>query len=178
MAKNIEEIKIGVCDIYIDDGSGPVELGHTKGGVTVMYEPEVTDITCDQYGTTPVDKALTGEVLGAKTRLAQSTVDNIAHAITAADLETGEEGTKLEIGANSGVMFGERAVELRLHPIQNDPSDQSEDVVIYRAVVDSSFEMNYEIDNQRIVEIEFKALIDEDRSVGNRLGHIGVDSIS
>ena len=171
---NIVNTRIGVCSVEFDDK----DLGHTKGGVELSYEPTVADIGVDQYGTSPVDLALVGENLTIKLALAEATVENLSKGITAGEFETGTEGERLEIGANSGKMFAALAKELVLHPTRLDAADESEDVVIYKAVVTEAVVASYTIDEQRVFEVTFRALIDETKSVGNRLGHVGVPSIS
>ena len=49
---DISNVKMGVCSVTF----GTTALGHTKGGVTVTYEPDIHDITVDQYGSTPAEK--------------------------------------------------------------------------------------------------------------------------
>lgn len=171
---NIQNVRIGVCSISFNG----VDLGHTLGGVSLNYEPSHTDLKVDQYGDTPVDKALTGENLQVVARLAEVTLANLKKAIPAGELETGANGSKLEIGANAGKLMSTEAYQLVLHPIKNGASDYSEDVTIYKAVAVEALNLDYSYDNQRVVEVTFQALIDEAKSVGSRLGHIGVPSIS
>ena len=171
---DILNVKIGVCKVTLDD----TDLGHTKEGVSFSYEPDIADVGVDQYGSTPIEKILTGENLQIKLQLAEQTLANMKIAIPGGSHETGAQGSRLEIGRNAGYGLSNEAYELRLHPINNEDADLSEDVVIYKAVAVEAFEVGYKVDEQRVLEVTFQALIDEAKSVGNRLGHIGVDSIS
>jgi len=174
MTGNIANVKIGVCQVVFNG----VDLGHTKDGVSFSYEPDIADVTVDQYGSSPINKVLIGENLQMKLSLAEQTLANMKVALPGASHETGAEGSRLEIGRNCGYELDNEAHLLRLHPIANEASDLSEDVVIYKAVAVEAVETNYKVDEQRVLEVTFQALIDETKSEGNRLGHIGVDSIS
>lgn len=161
-------IKIGVCSVTYND----VDLGHTKGGVTVSYSPEYSDITADQYGNTPVDKSLVGETLTVTVPLTESQVANINKAIPLSTLAGTSDG-RATIGKEAGNKLASLAYELVLHPFANAVGDLSEDVVIHKAVVHSDIEVGFTNDDQRIIEVEFVALIDTTKADGNLLGHIG-----
>lgn len=169
---NIDLIRIGVCSVTYKSA----DLGHTKGGVTISYEPNIVDIGVDQYGSTPVDKILAGEKAQVKVRLAEQTAANLNIAMPATEKETGGSGTKVEMGANAGKSLRDQSGELTLHPI--DLNDTTEDWVFYKAVAVDTVELDYMVEDQRIIEVTFEALVDESKSVGNRLGHYGVPSIS
>lgn len=161
---DITNVKMGVCSVSFDG----VDLGHTKGGVTVTYEPEIHDITVDLYGSTPAEKVLIGQKLKAKVPLAESSIANLTVAIP----ESTVDGTNLTFGGEVGLRMSSVAGELVLHPIAND-TDLSEDIIIYSAVVVSTLEIPFKVDAERILEIEFEGMIDETKSDGNMLGMIG-----
>jgi len=162
---DISNVKMGVCSVTF----GTAELGHTKGGVTVTYEPDIHDITVDQYGSTPAEKVLIGQKLKATVPVAETTMANLAIAIP-----TGTGGSEyIQLGGTVGARLSESAETLVLHPIANDSDDLSEDVVIYSAVVTNSIEIPFMVDEERIIELEFEGIIDESMSDGNMLGLIG-----
>lgn len=158
-------VKLGVCSVSF----GGTDLGHTKGGVEVTYSPEFYDMTVDKYGNTPYDAALIGEMLSAKVPLAEFTVANLGVAMPAAT----ETASKVTVGKNAGFRLETVAAELVLHPIANEASDLSEDVVFYKAVVKSEVLLPYKTEEERIIEVTFNALLDESKSDGNYLGLFG-----
>jgi len=162
---DISNVKMGVCSVTF----GTTELGHTKGGVTVTYEPDIHDITVDQYGSTPAEKVLIGQKLKATVPLAESSIANLAIAIP--EGEAGAESIK--IGGKVGLRLSSEAETLVLHPIANDSDDLSEDVVIYKAVVTNSIDIPFKVDEERVIELEFEGIIDETRLDGDMLGLIG-----
>ena len=177
---NISNVKIGDVEIYIDyeEGDGEVYIGHTKGGCELTFEREFEDLTVDQYGTAPVEMALTGQNLMIKCYFAEPTVANISHANPEGVYATGSGDAKVGFGRDAGYLMSNKAVALRLHPRANAPSARNDDIYIFRAVSSENVEMVYKIDEQRIIEVTYRALVDQDQIDGQRLGRIGDPDIS
>jgi len=166
----VSNIKLGVCSINYD-GS---DLGLTKGGVTVAYEPKMTEIKVDKYGDSPVDYATNGESVKVKCKLAEVTIANLKSALP---IGTQISTTGIELGSQAGALLStSNGKKLVLHPLSKATSDHSEDWTFHKALVVSSIELNYEIDNQMVFEVEFEALIDETKTNGNLLGYFGTIS--
>jgi hypothetical protein len=166
MTADIDNVKLGPCSVTFNG----VDVGHTKGGVTVAYEAEYHDIQVDKYGNTVAEKVLIGETLKVTVPLAENTIANMEIAIPAATDVTGDRAT---IGKDAGVRMGQYAKELVLHPLANLVTDLSEDVVLHKALVSEGIEWKYASDGERMAEVVFHALLDESKSDGNRLGFIG-----
>lgn len=161
-------IKIGACSVVL----GTTNLGHTKGGVEVTYSPEYADITADQFGNTVIDKALIGEAMTVKVPLTESQVANLAIAMPLGELDGATDG-RLTIGKDAGARLAAEAAKLVLHPLVNAANDLSDDIVIHKAVVHGEVVLPFMVDEQRVIEVEFIALIDTTKSTGNYLGHMG-----
>lgn len=164
---DIDNVKLGPCSVKFNG----VDVGHTKGGVTVNYEPEYYDIQVDKYGNTIAEKILVGESLKVTVPLAEMTLANMAIAIPNATSAAG--GDKYTIGKDAGVRMSSLAKELVLHPLANAVNDLSEDVVLHKAIATDAIEWKYGNDGERIAEVTFAALLDESKSDGNRLGFLG-----
>lgn len=162
---DITNVKLGVCNVSFDG----VDLGHTKGGVVVTYEAKTHEKTVDLYGESPVDIDVIGESLKAVVPLAELTVANLGVAMPAGTPDT----SKLTLGGEAGKSLGSVAHQLVLHPIANATSDLSGDVILYKAVATGKVELNYKVDEETIIEVEFTALIDETREDGDQLGMFG-----
>lgn len=172
---DIRNLRIGVCSIIFNT----VSLGNTKEGVNFNYEPSLVDITADKYGSSPIDKVLTGEKLEIEVSLAEPNIKNLFAAIGASDKSSGTGGDRLNIGRSAGFsLLANKAAILVLHLVADPAGVTNEDIVIYSAVPVSSIEMNYEVDNQRIFKVTFAALINETYGDGRRFGHIGLTNVS
>lgn len=156
---------------------GGVYLGHTLGGAKFAFDRNFTELQVDKYGKTPVELALTGENLTIEVTCAEPIVDFMANAVPeSADIGTIKK--KIGLGVDAGTGLRQFAKQLILHPLDNAVTDVSEDVVVYLAVSVDKLELNYEVDKQRVFKVLFKALVDESRGNGYRLGQIGQDPIS
>lgn len=171
---NIANVRIGDCDVFYN----AVHLGHTKGGVEFTFEREFEDLTVDKYGNMPVDMALTGQNLTIKAYLAEITNDVMNVAVPEGNYALGTADDKLGLGRDSGYLLRQDAHPLRLHPRSKAANDFSEDVNIWLAVSTENVELGYKIDEQRIIETTFRALVDESQPDGSRLGQIGPNAIS
>lgn len=162
MAADIQNVKIGACSVTF----GGTDLGHTKGGVEVSIKTKKADITVDETGETPRDFSLLGEEITVKVRLAETQVANLANILPMATLEAGNAG--LQVGSKAGKRFAQYAKELVLRPIGN--TDDSEDVILYKAISLSEVSVPYTNDEERVIEVEFQALWDE---TAGALAHFG-----
>ena len=163
---DITNVKMGSVDVEING----TDIGHTMGGAELNYEPVFADITVDKFGETPANKVLVGEHLTATVRFAEATLANLKRAIPRG---VNTVATKLTMGAAAGKLLSENAFRLVLHPTTNASTNKSEDVVFYKAVSAEPVEVPYHVDEQKVFEVTFHALIDESKTDGNYLGLIG-----
>lgn len=153
-----------------------VVLGHTRDGVEFTFEREFVDLTVDKYGSTAIDKALTGQRALVKFRLAEPTLYNIRQAIAEAEIADGASADRLNLGQTAGELLGSFAGLLTVHPIKNG-ADQSEDINLVKAVSIENVMIPYK-NEQTDVEVTMEALVDESYEDGRRLGWIGPADIS
>ena len=163
---DITQVQVGACSVSFNG----LDLGHTKGGVEVTYEPTHKDVSVDKYGETVIQKRLTGEKLSAKVPLAEYTIANLRNAIPQSTF-AGAANARITIGASAGQLATADAYQLVLHPLTE--GTRRHDVVIYKAYVASTVVLPHKIDEEKIIEVTFEALLDETKSDGNYLGLIG-----
>lgn len=163
---DITKVKVGVCSVSFNG----VDLGHTKGGVEVSYEPSHHDVSVDKYGETVVEKYLMGEKLTAKVPLAESTIANLRISMPQSTF-AGAANARITVGASAGQAAKVDSAQLVLHPLSE--GTRAFDIVLYKAYVGSTITLNHKVDEEKIVEVTFEALLDETKSDGNYLGLIG-----
>ena len=163
---DITNVQVGVCSVTFNG----LDLGHTKDGVEVSYEPEYHDVAVDKYGNTQVQKILIGEKLSAKVALAEFTIANLRNAMPKATF-AGAANTRVTLGAAAGKKATDSAYQLVLHPINE--GTRRHDIIIYKAYVASTIVLPHKNDEEKVIEVTFEALLDESRSDGNYLGMIG-----
>lgn len=165
---DVTNVKVGICDVFFNG----VNLGHTKGGVEVSYEPEYHEVAVDAYGNTPVEKYLIGERLTAVVPLAEYTIANLNKAIPQSTLAG--TNSRITIGAKAGKKATTDAAQLILHPVGATAAEN--DIVFYKAYVDSVVNLPHRNDEERLIEVTFIALLDETKTDGTYLGLIGDSS--
>ena len=171
MAFDPVKVGFGPCRLTY----GGVVLESTKGGTTLSYAPEVFEMTADEFGNTPYDAVLIGEVLTISTNLLMSDWEQLQAAMPGGTLvidATDQNKKKLTFG---GAMkrFGALAKELTLHPLEKDDTDTSADVTVYKAIAWGNVDLAYNLDGEKVVPVEFHALLDTSRPKGDQLFCIG-----
>lgn len=166
-----ENVKMGVCSVTYDGN----DLGLTKGGTEFSYTPSYHTITVDQFGNTPINEYLIGEVASAKVILAESTLALIKAVCPSAAQVVDGAKSKLTFGSKPGLELLSRSKKLVLHPLSMG-TDLSLDVTIYKAAIKSELRLNYKVDAEYVYEVTFSALIDETKGDGNLLFCIGDES--
>ncbi len=161
------KIALGVCKVTFDS----IDLGHTKGGVEVVYEPVWHDVKVDQYGDTIVRKRLMGEKFTAKVPLAEYTVANLKVGMPAGTI-VGTTNKRLDMGSSAGKSSSTLAAALLLHPVDSGTAKDF-DINVPKAMVDSQITLSHVNDGERIIECTFEAIIDESKADGARLFSIG-----
>lgn len=171
MAFDPISVGFGPCRVTFDGK----DLGSTKGGTTVTYTPEVYEMTVDEFGNTPYDAVLIGEVLTVTTQLAMSTWEQLQAAMPAGTLITDSNDPakkKLTFGGATRRLAA-LAKELILHPLELPDTDKSADLTIYKAIAWGNVELAYNLEGEKVVPVEFHALLDITRDRGDMLFCIG-----
>lgn len=165
------KIQLGVCTVNYKG----VDLGHTIGGVEVVYTPDFHETSPDLYGSSITEKFLVGERMKAKLSLAEFTIANLQNAINQGVLQ-GDDA--VSVGSKAGKRASANAGLLVLHPVNSPANDTRQyDVSIYKAVVCNEISIVHKNDGEKLLPVEFEGLIDENRTDGSMLAFIG-DSIS
>jgi hypothetical protein len=163
---DVTNVELGPCDVSFNGA----DIGHTKGGVVVTYEPIYKDISVDLYGETVVEKRLVGEKLMAKVPLAEYTIANLRNAIPQSTF-AGAGNARITLGAKAGKSALDDSYQLVLHPSRE--GTRRHDIVFHKAYVASTIEINHNNEDEKVIEVEFHALLDESKTDGNYLGLIG-----
>lgn len=163
---DITNVKVGACSVTFNG----VDLGHTKGGVEVSYEPIYHDVSVDKYGESVVEKYLIGEKWSAKVPLAELTIANLKVAMPQGTF-AGAGNARLTVGHTAGTKATTTAAQLVLHPLNM--GTRANDIVFHKAYVASTVDLAMKVDEENLIEVTFEALIDESKSDGNYLGLIG-----
>ncbi len=164
---DVSKVALGVCIANFD----AVDLGHTKGGCELTYEPVWHDVTVDLYGESKVEKRLVGEHITAKVPLAEHTIANLKVAMPAGTVVSGGGKSRIDVGSEAGLKASAEAGILTLTPV--DATGVEHTVTIHKAIAGNQVTLAYRNDEERVLEVEFEGLIDETKTNGKRLFSIG-----
>lgn len=152
-------IRLGACSV----SWGGVDLGYTQGGVVVTIGSSKHDTKVDQEGDTPVDSYIMSRTCSVKVPMAETTVDKLTSILSG----TGgtSAGGVLSVTTGVGTSLRSGAKPLVLHPVNRPADDLSEDFTIPLANTIGDLSFNYEVDRERVFEINFDAFPDEKTKV-------------
>lgn len=143
---NPSNFRIGAGALSIDG----TDIGlTTQEGIVVTYEPNVHQHMSGRFGMTPVKASYIGANVTLEVYMGEHTLENMAEAFAGAVLED----DKIKFGGIAG-----RAIEgkeLILTPFDGTPA-----WVFRSAVPTSSVETAYQVENERIIQVTFTALVD------------------
>jgi hypothetical protein len=133
----------------------------TEEGMVVVYEPDVHLHMSGKYGNTPVKASLIGINLTLEVWIAEHTLQNILNAFAGA----AGSSTRVKIGGIAGREIVGK--ELVLTPFDGTPS-----WTFRNAVPVTSVDTNYKVNDERIVHVTFRAMVDMDAPEDENLAFI------
>lgn len=114
---DIAKLETGPCNVYLDD----VDVGALDDGVTVEVTSETTDLTASQFGTTPINKVITGVSVKVSFAMKEVSLDSFRAAISNSDAIVTDAvdptKKKLQITPKAGTDLRSIASKLVLKPI-------------------------------------------------------------
>ncbi len=167
---DVRNVQLGTCTVK----RAATDLGHTIGGTTIKYKPDIHTTELDAYGSTSAEQFVVGEELGAECALAEYTLANLLISVPKG---TAVADDSFSIGGYAGKKLSTNAATWVFHPIVNSATNYNDDWTIYKGVVTNEIKIEHKNDGEKTVPIEVNGLVDEGRSDGNLLGFFG-DSIS
>lgn len=156
MAKDIQKVNLGHANVSFKGES----LGHIRGGVTVNLSKELAEAFVDDYGETAVFAVDNGTELTVTVPMAQMTADTLEVAYPYEN----REGDTIEIGQVAGGRSDAIAGELVVTPVAGAFSGQA--LTLYKAAVSETADIVFSNGEQTVVEVTFKAYVDESSENG------------
>lgn len=145
-------LDLGPCRVSFDG----IDLGGTKGGVTITPEMSMAPITVDQYGDTELDHRVSGMKWRLKVGLAEVIKkENWKVAFPFADLVADGADKKIVFDLKMGQSLLALAKELIIHPLNQDDAVLDGDFTFPKAAAMSASEIKLSPDEQQVLEVEF-----------------------
>lgn len=163
MASNTNNVKLGVCKVFLDG----VDLGYTQGGVEFSSTTQTHKVEVDQFGKTTIKETIIGRSCMVKLPLAETTLTNLASLFPVnpnnVAFGAGLVGTtKQRVGVDTGVGVDLLATAkvLTIHPFALLDSDFSDEIVIPLANTPGALTFAYKLEQERIFNVDFNGYPD------------------
>lgn len=151
-------LDLGPCRVYWGTAGSEVDLGKTQGGVKVTFTEDVVDLKSDQFGTQPEDQAVTGHGCTIMVPLAEYSLDNLAIALGKTKLSIGAaEGIKGSVVVGTLKSAGAKSMLLKKYVNGVISTDENNWMQFPLAAPEGNIEINFDGENQRIIETTFRA---------------------
>lgn len=154
MAYSPQDVKIGTCDVSFNS----VDLGLTKGGVTLSFATKKIDINRNCFGSVTPGSIIAERTIKVKVPMAESSFANLKTAIPGSVLTINATKKRLDVNTDRGVNTFNYAGALVLTPTNS--VDENEKITVPIAAPDGSFSISYTHDKERVIEVEFEGVED------------------
>lgn len=139
--------RIGAGDLTV----GGEDVGYTTPeGVVINVEPNVHIHQSGKYGTTGVKASIIGYEVTVQITMGETTLENLERAIAGST----SVGSKVQIGGVAGREVAGAEIVLT-------PFDGTESWTFRNAVPTSPVEVLYQVENERVYQATFTALVDD-----------------
>lgn len=181
---NADNVVVGVGDVYVSPvgtalptqtggvftfGAGWTNVGYTKDGVEVLYSQEIFEGKVDQE-LSPVVRMLMGEKMSIKTKLAETTIENIQRAIPASTLSTAGGLKTLHMGG--GALSEIQVAFCGKGGVDELDAEFQRVFILYRSQSDAPVNIGHKANDLTVLDVTWTALADSTKPKGKRLGCI------
>ena len=159
-------MRTGAAIVYVDGVSVGATIGPAEWSPELLSRMRVTS----RHGESAIDIVQTGEKHTVKVTLAENSIANLAIAFPEGATASGTR----YFGRVAGGLGSAHAQQVRLRPADKDlTDDNSEDLVIHKAIVNAVDPIGYTVDEDRVFAVTFEALLDDTKADGRKFGYIG-----
>ncbi len=155
------KLDLGQCEVYFGTAGAEVIVSKTEGGVKVNFTTDVKDLMTDQAGTSPEDGVIVGQGATIVCPFAQYQLNVIAIALNQARTASGGHAG-IKGGSLIGTKMSTLADSLLLKKyVDGVVSTTDEDWIRFpNAAPEGNISIAYDKNNQRIIEVTFRAYCD------------------
>lgn len=148
-----ENIKLGACDVVYDS----VDIGLTKGGVTLEVSTETYKVTVDQFGETSVSESIIARNVTVTVPLVETSLDNLVATMPGA-VKIGSDPYRVDVASGVGINLYDIAKNLLLHP-RSEGASTAFDINIPLASTSGNLSFNFGPNEERIFSLTFQGYI-------------------
>jgi hypothetical protein len=165
MAADFDNVTAGPAQLLIDDA----EIGHTEGGIQATLTPKQRMRSVDQFGMSEVAIIHQGDTARITTPFCEWTAATLKEVYSPGNDETDAVGTKyMGFGRASGFLYPDK--DIKIIPLME--ADEDKRLQFFRCSPIGELKLMHNSEADRIFELEYAALVDEDQTDGELIGKI------
>lgn len=175
----IDDLELGPCIVEFGTSGSLVDLGFTKGGVTMTITTDTADVTTDQFGTVIMKQILVGRNVTVKCPFAETNMTKLSSFIPLMSVVASGAFAKAILNTPVGadlVASASKILQLTKSIGSATSTDANDVFKFFKAAATGAVEVNFSIEDQRIWEVEFTVYPDSTQSFA--LGVFGDSSIA
>lgn len=165
---DVGNISHGPAQFQLND----TEIGHTAGGVVATITPQNRPRVVDQFGASEMDIIHNGDEVRMTVPFAEWTADVLSEVYNPGNDQTAASSgaTYLGIGRSAGYIYTTQSAKI----IPRLSSLAAKRIEFHRVTPIGELSLNHVAEEDRLLEMEFACLTDEDQSDGERVGKLQV----
>lgn len=137
------------------------EVGHTEGGISATITPQQRMRTVDQFGGGEVELIHTGDQVRLSVPFAEWTADVLTESYNPGYDQTAASGEKyMGVGRSAGYIYTTQDAKI----VPRLTANAGKQLQFWRASPIGNLELVHNNEADRIIEMEFACLVDEDQS--------------
>lgn len=169
MSRTTDNVISGPANVLIADAA----ISHTQGGVTATFTPQNRMRVVDEYGAGAIDAVHMGDEVRVTVPWAQFDADTLAECYAAGLDETGSASNNDYMGVGRKTGFVYTAKDMKITPLIT--ADAAKRIHLWRTVPIGAIEQVFDNgENDRILNTEYAALVDQDQVDGALIGKIEI----
>lgn len=175
----IENLELGPCIVEFGASGALVDLGFTKGGVTMSITTDTADVTTDQFGTVIMKQILVGRNVQVVCPFAETDLTKLSSFIPLTSVTTSGVFQKVLINTPVGadlVASASQILKITKSIGSATSTDPNDAFKFFKAAATGAVEVNFSIEDQRVWNVTFQAYPDSTQSFS--LGVFGDENIA
>lgn len=165
MPRDTEFVTGGPAKLLLSDAI----VGHTEGGIAVSIAPQNRSRMVDEFGSSAVDQIHTGDDITVTAPLTEWTAATLIEVYEPGrdQLTVGSGNAPyLGLGRTGGYVYV--AQDLKVTPFLT--ADANKRIQLFRATSVGEISLNHDADEDRIMSVQFRGLVDDEATDGELIG--------
>lgn len=175
----IDNLELGPCIVEFGTSGSLVDLGFTKGGVTMTITTDVADVTTDQYGTVIMKQILVGRNVQVVCPFAETDLTKLSSFVPLTSVVVSGAFQKTIINTPVGadlVASASQILKLTKSIGSATSTDPNDAFKFFKAAATGAVEVNFSIEDQRVWNVTFQVYPDSTQNFA--LGVFGDENIA